>query len=179
MSAGWRCSRAAVVALGCLSVMTGCGSSQLSKEEVTSIPPGNATGSSRSGAYSIEVKTRSCSGQCPSFKVLGFTVRICSEGSTNSELITVTQTDGVLEVSGLSSSMYVQQLKGGIDADGSFDVGGYQIQENADVGVAARVKGTIDDQGRIVARASAYGNGTVDGKTVSCTGEFELTGERR
>lgn len=157
---------------------SGCGSSELDPDVVTNLPPGDANGTAHSGQYQLTILTKTCDGRCPTFQVWGFTVRICSPGNTDTERVTVTQTDGVLEVTELGSSMYVQSLKGGVNTNGSFDVGGYEVQQGVDVGVSARVQGQIDNNGKIQATAKLLGNGTAEGETIACTGTFDITGVR-
>jgi hypothetical protein len=160
-------------------LVSGCGSGELDRDVVTNLPPGDATGTDHSGEYQLTIRTKSCDGRCPTFQVWGFTVRICSPGNTDTEQVTVTQTDGVLEVTELGSSMYVQSLRGGVNTDGTFDVGGYEIQQGTEVGVAARVQGQIDGSGRIQATARVCGNGSAEGETIACTGTFDVTGLRQ
>jgi hypothetical protein len=75
--------------------------------------------------------------------------------------------------------MYVQRLKGGVNGNGSFDVGGYEMQQGVDVGVSARVQGQIDADGKIQATARLLGNGTAEGETIACSGTFDVTGVRQ
>lgn len=160
-----------------LVLLAACGDDTLSRDVVTNLPPGDATGSAATGTYHLQVRTRSCSGSC-SVTVIGISWRLCEVGDSASETVTVTQTNGTLDIRDIGSSMYVNQLHGGIDGDGSFDVGGYQIQEGTSVGVAMRVQGTIAASGAIVADAAAKGNGSYDGQTISCSATYEVTGER-
>lgn len=157
--------------------LAACGSDGLDPDEVKSIPAGDATGSELSGGYRLTIVTERCSGQCPTFNVFGFWVRLCTPGHVDTETVTVAQTDGVLEVLDLGSSMYVNALKGGIYADGTFDVGGYEVQEGVEVGVAARVRGTVTTAGKITATATVFGQGEAEGKTIKCTGTYEVNGE--
>jgi len=154
------------------------GDDELDRDVVTSIPPGNAAGSAASGTYSLQIRTVSCTGACPTYKVLGFTVSLCSVGDSDSETVKVTQTDGVLDVSEIGSSLYVEQLRGGINQDGTFDVGGYQIQSGTSVAVTARAQGTINPGGTLVGSARAKGTGSYDGQNIACTGSFEISGQR-
>lgn len=164
-----------------LVVLAGCGDDNgLSRDVVTSLPDGNAAGAALSGQYRVTITTTSCSGECPSFQVLGvFTYRICEVGAVDSnETITATQTDGHLEVVG-DSSLFVQRLVGGVDSDGAFDIGGYETQADGQVEVTARAKGSISAGGAIQATAQARGVGSAEGKSINCVGSYTLGGQRQ
>ena len=169
---------AAVLAFAALA---GCGGdSGLSRDVVTSLPDGNGAGTALSGQYRVTINTTSCSGECPSFQVLGvFTYSICEVGAVDSnETITATQTDGHLEVEG-DSSLFVQRLVGGVDADGTFDIGGYEAQGEGQVDVTARAEGRITTGGAIQATAQARGVGSAEGKSINCVGSYTLSGQRQ
>lgn len=164
-----------------LAALVGCGGdSGLSRDVVTSLPDGNATGTALSGQYRVTITTTSCAGACPSFQVLGvFTYSICKVGDVDSnETITTTQTDGHLEVVG-DSSLFVQRLVGGVDADGAFDIGGYEAQGEGQVDVTARARGSISQSGLLQATAQARGVGSAEGKSINCVGSYTLSGQRQ
>jgi len=155
------------------------GSGELSREEVTSIPPGDATGTALSGSYRLTIVTTHCDGSCPSFQVIGsIYYSICKPNATDHETVTVTQKEGVLEVTG-DSSLWVQNMSGGVLSDGQFDVGGYETEADGNVQITARVKGTIDDTGSILATARVRGVGSAEGQTINCTGTYDVTGARQ
>lgn len=160
-----------------LALLGGCGESDLSVAAVTSIPAGDASGSAASGSYSLKSITRDCSGSCPSFTYLIFTVKICEVGDTDSANATVVQQDGRLTVQG--AGVLVDSLAGGIMSDGRFDVGGVGSQASGAVEVTLRATGTIDAAGAFNGTARARGSGTVDGKVIDCVGNYEITGARR
>jgi hypothetical protein len=160
-----------------LLVLTACGDDELSRDVVTSLPPGDATGSETSGTYTLQIATRTCSGSC-ALTVFGVSWQLCEVGDGNTETVHVIQTDGALSIEEIGKSMYVEQLHGGIDADGRFDVGGYKIQEGSSVGVAVRARGTITADGSFVGDAQAHGSGSYDDQTISCSASYEVTGQR-
>jgi len=47
------------------------------------------------------------------------------------------------------------------------------------VQITARVKGTIDDTGSILATARVRGVGSAEGQTINCTGTYDVTGARQ
>jgi hypothetical protein len=163
-----------------LAATVGCGGSgELSRDEVTSIGPGDATGTDRSGRYRLTVVTAGCVGACPAFQIVGSIYwTICKPGATDRETVMVTQKDGFLEVTG-DSSLWVQTMSGGLQVDGRFDVGGYETEADGEVQITARVKGTIDSSGSIVATARARGVGSAEGKSINCTGTYDVTGARQ
>jgi hypothetical protein len=157
--------------------VAGCGGDGgLSRDEVLNLPPGDATGQALSGEYEVTIATVDCSGQCPSYTVLGFTVHICRPGAVDNERITVTQNGGELTVTG-DSSLWVQHLKGGIYQDGHYDIGGYALQGDA-VDVTARVRGTISPDGTLTGTAQAKGVGESDGLKINCVGTYDFNGKR-
>jgi hypothetical protein len=157
--------------------VAGCGGdSDLSREVVTNLPPGDAAGTALSGEYNIDITTTDCSGQCPSYTVLGFTVHLCRPGNVDSERVTVTQQDGLLDVKG-DSSLWVQRLKGGVYQDGHYDIGGYAVQGEA-VDVTARVRGTLTAGGAFNGTARVKGVGESDGLQINCLGSYDIIGQR-
>jgi hypothetical protein len=169
---------ALALALALAPALSACGDSELDPEVVTSIPPGDGSGTGASGRYRLEIQTLSCSGSCPTFSVGIFTIRLCTAGDSDTENVQVVQSDGVLEVKEIGSSMYVENLRGGINKDGSFDVGGYQVQSGTNVAVTARARGTIAGD-TFTAEAKVRGTGDYDGKTIACSAAYSISGQRR
>ena len=162
--------------------LAGCGGeSDLSSEAVTSIPDGDGTGSARSGSYAIQLNTTSCSGQCPAIDLGWFKLTLCKQGArvTGSEI--VGQQNGHLEVQINSSAFYVKDLKGGVNKDGAFDVGGVDQQQGKeyDVTITARVNGTISAGGVISGQARAKGSGSAYGDQIACQASYALSGQRK
>jgi hypothetical protein len=99
-------------------------------------------------------------------------------GDDDTETVKVVQKDGALEMTEIGSSMYVDQMQGGINADGRFDIGGYELQQGSSVAVAIRARGSIAPDGTLVADVQGKGNGSYEGQTISCRATYEVTGQR-
>jgi len=164
--------------MGLIALMaTGCGGDgggYLAKKTVTGLPAGDATGSDFSGEYDVELYTSDCSGACPTIDYGLFTWSICDVGDKDSDYVTVLQTDGRLQVDS-DGGLVVTRLSGGINADGSFDVGGWSTEAGGDVTITARAAGTISDAG-ISATAKARAVGKAEGEFINCTATYEITG---
>lgn len=153
------------------------GDGDLDRDVVTNLPPGNASGAAVSGTYRLQIHTSSCSGSC-AVTVIGISWRLCEVGDDDTETVKVAQKDGALEMTEIGSSMYVDQMHGGINADGSFDIGGYEPQQGSSVAVAIRARGKIAPDGTLVADVEGKGNGSYEGQTISCRATYEVTGQR-
>ncbi len=159
-------------------VLAGCGGdSFLDRDTVTDLPSGTATGSSFTGEYDIEIYTSDCSGKCPLIDYDWFTYTVCDVGMKDDDEVSLSQTDGRLQVDS-DGGLPVTRLIGGIDADGWFDAGGWATQAGGEVEITARVQGTIGSDGAIIATANLRADGTAEGETIACRGEFEITGRR-
>ena len=170
--------RSLTLALACSAVLAACGGDDdLDRDVVTNLPPGSAAGAAASGRYRLQIRTRSCNGSC-SVTVIGISWRLCEVDDDDTETVTVLQKDGALEMTEIGSSMYVDQMHGGINADGSFDIGGYELQQGSSVGVAIRARGSIAPDGTLVADVQGKGNGSYEGQTISCRASYEVTGQR-
>lgn len=170
--------RQAAIAAALLALPACGGSDDLSRGAVTSIPPGNAVGTSLSGKYRVEIYTRSCSGDCPVFNVLGFAWSVCRVGQKDTETVTVTQTDGRLQVDG-DSSLYVTRMTGGINLDGTYDIGGYGTQAGTAIEITERVWGSISPTGAFAGAAKARGYGSYQGTSVNCFASYDLSGKKQ
>lgn len=170
---------------GCLLVLTlsalcSCrsngspdGGGELSREAVTNIAAGSATGSALSGTYNVELRTTACSGTC-AVNVGGFVQSICDVGDTNAETARVTQTDGVLEIRmNDTPSLY----RGGVDLDGQFDLGAYETENGNTYEIFVRADGVITDQ-QINGMARSRSVGVVGNSPIDCYGEYTITGPR-
>jgi hypothetical protein len=164
----WACA----LAVGC-----GSSSSDLSRGSVTSIPAGDATGTTASGSYHLDVLTQACAGDC-SYTVGGSRSSVCDVGVRQSATITVTQADGRLQVDAEDQTLYVSRLIGGVYRDGRFEVGGYATQGAGAVEILERVTGTVSAQGQLTATAEVAGHGAVGSDSISCTGTFAISGAR-
>ncbi len=147
-------------------------SGDLDPDVVTSLPPGDATGSALTGSYRMESLTTGCSGQC-STRVDDVVYSACDIGTREDDTVDVTQTNGVLQID-VDSSDYVSRLAGGVDASGTFDIGGLRTQLGGQVQITARATGTFAGEtmtGEVRLRVTGHG--------LDCLIETDLTGTRR
>ena len=159
--------------LAVILVLAACGgASDLDADAVTSIPPGTATGSAMTGSYRMESVTTDCSGDCTtSFD--GVLYSACDIGTRLEDTVMITQTDGALQID-VDDSDYVSRLEGGVDADGTFEVGGLRTQLGGQVTITARTLGTITGPALTgTARLRVSGNG------LGCHIEADVDGARR
>jgi hypothetical protein len=144
----------------------------LDPQSVTSIPDGNATGTAMSGDYRVEVYTSTCAGQCGPVQSGLFTVSLCDVGDTDNERLEVTETDGHLQV---EMTGPVSRHIGGVNADGTFDIGGYATQQGGSLTIVVRTTGTIDRATKkVTAEARHRSFGTINGQAVDCYGEHDV-----
>jgi hypothetical protein len=166
--------------LGC--GLLGCGGSasgnssnsggDLDQQTVTTIPDGNATGSSMSGSYAVELYTTSCGGQCGPVQSGIFTVSLCDVGDVDKEHLEVVETNGHLQV---EMNGPVSRHVGGVNADGTFEVGGYATQEGGNLTIVVHTTGTIDRVTKKVTGTARHRSfGTINGQAVDCLGEHEV-----
>jgi hypothetical protein len=155
----------------CLLLVACDGSSDLDADVVTSLPPGDATGSAFSGRYDMTSLTRRCDGDCSTL-VDGVVYSACDIGTRLEDNITVAQTDGKLTID-VDHSDYVSRLEGGVFADAMFEVGGLRTQLGGSVTITARVSGTFSSKLAGTARLRVHGQG------LDCVIESDVTGEKR
>lgn len=145
---------------------------ELDVDVVTSLPPGDATGTALSGSYRMESVTTKCSGDCRAV-VDGVTFSACDVGTRLDDTIAITQTEGALQID-VDGNDYVSRLAGGIHGDGSYDVGGVRTQRGGAVQITARTRGTLRSDGM-----TGTGRLHVGGSGVDCAIEVDVTGQRR
>jgi hypothetical protein len=156
----------------CLLVAACGGSSDLDRDAVTNIPPGDATGTAMTGAYRMETITTDCDGEC-STNIGGAIYSACDVGTRLEDTVMVTQTDGALRID-VEDSDYVSRMEGGLDASGAYDVGGVKTQLGGQITITARTQGTITGPALTgIARLRVTGQG------LSCRIETEVSGVRR
>ena len=158
-------------ALGC-----GGGDGDLGRDVVTSLPDGTASGTAASGTYDIELYTSACSGRCAANTGV-FTVTVCDVGQRSTATMTAAQTDGHLQVDAAEGSLMVTRLVGGINADDSFDVGGYGTQNGGTVDVTARARGSMG--ATLTGTVEAHAAGSVGSGNLDCRATYDLTGTRQ
>jgi hypothetical protein len=117
-------------------IAAGCSSDPLSSEGVTQIPAGNALGTAMTGEYIVERHVTACRGTCTA--PTGSDLMLCSVGQALQDPATLEQHDGSLRLTfdrdpssdgsfvgwGIDSEL-PPTMNGGMDADGSIDVGGF------------------------------------------------------
>ncbi len=122
----------------------------LDRDVVESIPEGDAVGDGFSGSYATLATAVSCVGECGPIETNGVSSVVCSPYAESMEWITAYQDGGSLRVDldddghiGINLDGYVPvRLLGGIDADGSWDIGGYGTKFGGTLESTARVRGT-------------------------------------
>lgn len=152
-------------------VACGGGTDDLDVDVVTTLPPGDATGTAASGDWNVESLTVGCDGSCAT-EVDGFVFSACDVGTRLDDNASITQTDGRLVID-VDNSDYVSRLEGGLDADGSYDVGGLRTQQGGAITITARSIGTLTgDTMTGTARLFVIGN------DLDCLIEVETSGVR-
>jgi hypothetical protein len=167
-------ARTALAVTFIVAAASGCdggGGGDLDPDVVTNLPPGDGTGTALTGTYSMESVTTSCDGDC-STTVDEFTYSACDVGTRLDSTAEVIQADGALMID-VEDSDYVSQLAGGVDADGSFDVGGLRTQQGGEVTITARGVGTIT-AGTMTGTTRLR----VDGMGLGCTIGVDVDGTR-
>lgn len=160
-----------------LSTMAACGGgSDLDRDAVTNIPPGDATGSAASGSYSFDLYISKCSGTCPLITVGLSTLSTCDVGFRDTADVTLTQSDGRIQID--SQDLLVTRMTGGLDADGSFDVGGYGTQLSGAIDITTRAHGVLAQDGSVTAQNRTRAQGNVNGTKVDCTATYDVTGHK-
>lgn len=158
-------------ALWSLLVACGGGSSDLDPDAVTSLPEGDAIGTGYSGHYRMTSLTTDCSGDCTT-SVDGVVYSACDIGARLEDSITVTQTDGKLQID-VAGNDYVSRLDGGVFANAMFEVGGLRTQLGGSITITTRVTGSFASKLTGTARLRVSGHG------LKCLIESEVTGDKR
>lgn len=173
-------SLAALVVLGLLGTLgtSGCNQEALSEDTVTSIPPGSGRGTALSGTRQVTWVTTDCDGDCfPVRLTETILYGVCDRGFRQTTTATFSQQDGAL-VMDVEGSSFVSQLRGGVNGDGSFDVGGVKTEVSGTFTMRGRVDGRLDPNGGGRARARVITTPrTRDAGVLStnCTSTHELT----
>ena len=165
------------IAMLCLLAACTDGSSPYGpdRDDVSDIPAGDATGTTATGEYELQLYTADCLGDCPVIRSGIFSVSLCDVGEVDEQTVDVTQTDGRLVMIG--EGLQVERLTGGVDADGTFEVGGWGTQNGGDVEVAILSTGTLAGA-RFTGTAESRGHGSIDGQSIDCTAVYEVAGAR-
>lgn len=162
-----------VMAFG-IVVLTGAGCDDpLSESAVTTIPPGSAVGTTLSGDYQIELVTTSCEGVCAPVKVTELeTISVCDLGFRHRSKARVTQTNGALQLD-VDDLLFASRLVGGVDADGSFDIGGVKTEASQSLTLRTRFTGKLD-AGSGLGTVRTYSTGRADLPEQRCESRHEL-----
>jgi hypothetical protein len=146
------------------------------KQTVTEIPPGDATGDAWSGRYDGEAYTAECQGACGPVEYGGWPTPLCEVGYRFDLGSDVTQEDGALQIDS-DDDGYITRFRGGIDRDGTFDVGGYGTEFGGQVEITGRAEGSIEEDGALVATARYHLRGSVQDQTIDCRITYEVEAE--
>lgn len=155
--------------------LSGCDDS-LSDADVSDLPPGDALGDALSGDYTMELTTLSCEGYCAPVSVSKLEVlHVCDVGTRQSGTARVLQSDGRLQLD-IRGALQASRLLGGVDKDGSFDVGGVRTAASRLRTFRTRVEGTFDAHGvTAVMRTSSTGRTDLPEQRCEARNELSLT----
>ncbi len=154
-------------AVGC-----GNGGADLNPLTVSTLPPGDAVGSSASGVYDTTLVVTGCEGACVA-NFGGLAWPICAAGKQTAETFTTVQTNGTVRLEAQNNALVVTTFRGGITKSGTFDVGGFGGTAQS-TQVSARAQGSFAGS-RVVATARAR---TVS-PGIDCIETYSVTGNRR
>lgn len=129
---------------------------------VTDLPDGTATGTAASGTYAVTLRVTACSGTC--------TPGLCQVGQRVSADAVVVQRDGhlTLDAGGVP-------LAGGIDADGTYLIGGQGTLGTVTAAITSDGQWQTD---RLLGAYDMHVTGTDDGASVDCAIASDLSGVR-
>lgn len=152
------------------------GDTYLDREVVESVPEGDAVGDGFSGSYETRATAQACVGECGPIEVGGTMSVVCSPYAESEEWITAYQEDGSLRIDldddghiGINLDGYVPvRLNGGINADGTWDVGGYGTKFGGRLESTARVRGTVQEGEPLAGTVEVHVFGTVDETEIDC-----------
>lgn len=153
------------------SLLVACSGDPLSREEVTSIPAGTGTGTAASGTWEGTLTTTSCTGSC---LVKGY-ISLCDVGDIDDYSFELVQTDGVLTIE--ADGLVTPSMRGGIDANGAFRVGGYATKLGGNVELLSETVGQVDGDS-FSGSAIATARGHYEDEEIECDAEFTTHGER-
>ncbi|WAS97136.1 hypothetical protein [Nannocystis punicea] len=155
-------------------ILSGC-DEQLSEKDVTDLPAGDALGDAFAGDYTMELTTLSCEGVCAPVKISELMVlHVCDVGARQSGTARVSQTDGRLQLD-IDGALQASRLIGGVDKDGSFDVGGVATAASQARTFRSRVAGSLDATGGTgVMHTSSLGRRS-DLRELQCEARHELS----
>ncbi len=139
---------------------------------------GDATGTSRSGAYQLQlVGTPTC--DCP----MTSEIALCSVDLTTLTIagvsVTMTQSDGFLTLTGISPGGRID-LSGALEDSGDFDLGGIYDLGNVlgDGSLYIRLTGRFTGPDSLSATLLDRAQGSYGDQSIDCRTEGELLGQR-
>ena len=139
---------------------------------------GDATGTSRSGAYRLQlVGAPSC--DCPMTSEIALCSVDLSTLTVEGVAVTISQSDGFLQLSGVSSAGQVD-LSGAIEGSGDFDLGGIYDLGNVlgEGSLYIRLTGRFTGPDEFSATLLDRARGSYGDQSIDCRTEGEVVGER-
>lgn len=139
---------------------------------------GDATGAARSGAYRLRlVGAPSC--DCPMTSEIALCSVDLSTLTVEGVAVTITQSDGFLQLSGVSSAGQVE-LSGAIEGSGDFDLGGIYDLGNVlgEGSLYIRLTGRFTGPDEFSATLLDRARGSYGDQSIDCRTEGEVVGER-
>ena len=139
---------------------------------------GDATGTTRSGAYQLQlVGTPSC--DCPMTSEIALCSVDLSTLTVAGVAVTMTQSDGYLQLSGVSADSRVD-LGGALDASGEFELAGIYDLGNVlgEGNLYIRLSGRFTGQDEFTATLIDRALGSYNNQTIDCRTEGDVLGMR-
>ncbi|MCR9161407.1 MAG: hypothetical protein ACE37F_29535 [Nannocystaceae bacterium] len=160
---------------------TEAGDDYLDADVVTSLPEGDGVGNEVSGTYETRATVTSCVGACGPFEAAGTTYLACERDAESVEWVSAYQDDGALRVDldddghvGINVDGYAPvRMHGGVDIDGSWEVGGHDTKFGGDIEATARARGRIR-AGVLEGTLEVQVSGVVGGTELDCHATHRL-----
>lgn len=152
----------------------------LDPSEVESVAKdeGDATGTDRSGAYQLQLTgTPDC--DCPMTSEIALCSVDLSTLTVDGVAVTITQSDGYLQLSGVSTEGRVD-LSGALDASGEFDLAGIYDLGNVlgDGSLYIRLGGRFTGPDEFTATLLDRADGSYGDQSIDCRTKGEVLGKR-
>ena len=164
-----------LLAAGCFSDVTdGMGSAAPEDTgDTLDIEPGEGAGAGLTGAYDVQLRTVACSGDCSAPGGIFGPISYCDVGELEWDYVRVEQ-DGASIVLELSRG----KASGEVEADGRFSASGNATEGGGAVDIAATLEGWFRGRHDGFNAVMVYNaDGRVEGDTIDCKGEIELTAD--
>ena len=161
-----------------LVALAGCG--DLTRGAVTSIPPGTGTGTAFTGIYGLVARTNLCEGVCIPINLGQVTGVPCQFGQVTNLDVIATQNGGQFSATADPDGFIIAALMGGINIDGSFDIGGARQVGGKNVESKSRITGRIDSSGFFLAKLRIHTVGDISDRLfLDCFATIDVEGFRR